>query len=433
MKKENTRLLLSLILYAFLPTIYTTMRFHFLGNYPNDELSIASQIQWLNIIYEVLQEAFIAPLYFFLSGLKTSLHINTKIKTIFKVIFVIYFIIFLVIYFFSDMLILFMKHDSLLLKKTSYYIKLEAFAHILNVLFQVCFVIYILKGSYIHILKLSFLKLSIIFICDILFLHFLKIGVNGIAYSNIITNISLLIFSFKNFKKINIDILINKNTNKITFAANNEFCSYLSKIGKVGMISGLESLIRNFVFAYMILRMVNSTGSQELFWVIMTFFWSWLLFPTIQLGEIIKKDMAKNFNSDNIKNKFKSYLLWTTFFITLWILFIPFYKLFFKYIMNIKEYEMVFKFVLTSLPFYIVFAYSNIITNIFYGIGKIKYILMQSMTVNIIYYGLIYTMYYEQILNINLNNIILIFGISMFIGSILNFILLYYFLLKRRN
>jgi len=66
MKSTSNKTFFAILLYAFLPTLYTTIRMRLLGDYAiNESIDIASQIQWLNIIYEVLQEALIAPLFFF--------------------------------------------------------------------------------------------------------------------------------------------------------------------------------------------------------------------------------------------------------------------------------------------------------------------------------------------------------------------------------
>lgn len=63
----SIKLLLSLILLAILPSIYSTLRIYLLGSYPDDSaINIASQQMWLGIIYEILQEAIIAPMFFFI-------------------------------------------------------------------------------------------------------------------------------------------------------------------------------------------------------------------------------------------------------------------------------------------------------------------------------------------------------------------------------
>ena len=54
----------TLIFKALLPAIYSTVRVSLLGNLPTDNgINIASQVVWLSLCFEVLQEMLILPLY----------------------------------------------------------------------------------------------------------------------------------------------------------------------------------------------------------------------------------------------------------------------------------------------------------------------------------------------------------------------------------
>ena len=63
----NWKLYTSLLVMGLCPTLYTTLRVFFLGQLPGEwAFSIAGQLSWINLIYEVLNEAIILPLYFFM-------------------------------------------------------------------------------------------------------------------------------------------------------------------------------------------------------------------------------------------------------------------------------------------------------------------------------------------------------------------------------
>ena len=67
LKNLNWKLFISLLIMGLCPTIYTTLRVFFLGSLPGDwAFSIAGQLSWVNLIYEILNEAIILPLYFFM-------------------------------------------------------------------------------------------------------------------------------------------------------------------------------------------------------------------------------------------------------------------------------------------------------------------------------------------------------------------------------
>lgn len=62
----NWRLFVALLVMGFCPTIYTTVRTFFLGQLPGEwAYSIAGQLSWINLIYEIVNEAIILPLFYF--------------------------------------------------------------------------------------------------------------------------------------------------------------------------------------------------------------------------------------------------------------------------------------------------------------------------------------------------------------------------------
>ena len=420
----NIKLLLSLIFFAILPSIYSTLRIYLLGTYPDDSaINIASQQMWLGIIYEVLQEAIIAPMFFFIGKISNNDKSNliNKIKTFILIILIIYFIIALLINIFSNNLVSAMKQNEILINQTATYIRLESFANIFIIIFQFFIIINVALGNYKEIFVVSILKTVITVIFDFIFISrypiSINVGVNGIAYNNIFSNfISIIVFI----------ILLNNNGYNI-FSKEIKFnFLYNINIGKINVVSGFESFYRNFIFSFMILRMVNIVGGQGNYWIANNFYWSWLLIPALQLGEIIKSNFSKNKDLS-----LKPYILLNTIFVIIWLIFTPLYKYFIRYIMNVQNYEQILFLIMIILPFYIIFSYGNIITNIFYGIGKPKYILLQSFIVNTLFYGIFFILYINNIFKPTLINIALMFGGSMAFGSIINYII--YFIVKKSD
>ena len=67
LKNINYKLFFSLLIMGLCPTIYTTVRVFILGQLPGEwAFSIAGQLSWINLLYEILNEAIILPLYFFM-------------------------------------------------------------------------------------------------------------------------------------------------------------------------------------------------------------------------------------------------------------------------------------------------------------------------------------------------------------------------------
>ena len=69
----NYKLLFALLIMGLCPTIYSTIRIFWLGELPNEySYSIAGQLSWVNLIYEVMSEAIILPLFYFMYAAKTA-------------------------------------------------------------------------------------------------------------------------------------------------------------------------------------------------------------------------------------------------------------------------------------------------------------------------------------------------------------------------
>ena len=63
----NYKLYFALLVLGLCPTIYTTVRVFFLGAMPGEwSFSIAGQLSWVNLLYEIINEAIILPLFFFM-------------------------------------------------------------------------------------------------------------------------------------------------------------------------------------------------------------------------------------------------------------------------------------------------------------------------------------------------------------------------------
>ena len=79
----NLKLFAALLVMGLCPTIYTTLRVFFLGQLPGDwSYSIAGQLSWVNLIYEIISEAIILPLFFFMgSAISNKDDFSNKLKT----------------------------------------------------------------------------------------------------------------------------------------------------------------------------------------------------------------------------------------------------------------------------------------------------------------------------------------------------------------
>lgn len=426
LKGINYKLYLSMLVFAFLPTIYSTLRIFYLGNIPNEwTFSIAGQLSWVSLLYEILTEAIILPLFFFIGkNIEKKDKILNLVKTGLVISFIPFFIVSSIIIAFPRQLLELMAINPNIIEETIPYIRLEAVANIFLILllFVQTIIFSIKKEKYIYLL--TFLRLILTIFLDTVFISnfnfSLKLGVNGIGYSNILLNLSLFILSLFILAKEDINIF---KKIKLDF-------SWVKELAKIGGVSGLESFVRNIFYLIMISRMVNVVNEQETYWVANSFIWGWLLLPILQLGELSKLEVSQD--KDKFYNNISSYFTLTFIICSLWFITIPFWKGFMLHILNFKEVDKLFDLALLLSGFYIFFALQNVVDSIFYGIGKIQYILWQSLIVNIIYYGIAFILYLKGYFTPSLKGIALLFGYGLIFDFIVSFIS-YYILRKKEK
>ncbi len=419
LRTSDCKLYFILLLTGFIPTIYTTIRVFYLGQLPNEfGFNIASQLTWVNLIYEIFDEALLLPMFFFVGNAMNSGKkvFDNFIKTATLITFLIYLSLSTVLIIFAEPITQLMAQNRELISATVSYIRLESIAKIFIALVRFFTILLITAGQYKKLLIVLIVQMSLNIILDIFLVSNLPVsfdlGVNGIAYTNIIVNsfIVVMISTLWYGKTVKFD-----QNEKLSF-----FC--LKDFIKIGSLSGIESLIRNLVFMFMVLRMVNVIGEQGTFWVANNFIWGWLLIPIIQLGEIIKKDCSTHGNKI-IHSKMKNYIIVTTTIIFIWLCSIPFWDDFMENILQISNSNQVLSVVLISLGFYVVFAYNNIIDSVFYGLGRTDLMLIQSICVNIIYYGIIFALYFNGVFVPTLNSIAIMFGTGIVIDSVITIII----------
>ncbi len=426
LKNINYKLYFALIILGLSPAIYTTVRVFFLGQLPGDwSYSIAGQLSWVNLLYEILNEAIILPLFFFVGKVVDEKEdFANRIRTGLLISLTLYSFLSIILIIFIEPILTLMAANIEIIEASASYIRIESIANIFSILTQFALValVTIDKSRYLYILTATKLILNII--CDTFLVSTLPIslnlGVNGIGYSNIIVNLLLFIVMI---------ILLSKEGIKVFTKEKLNF-SWTKQLVKVGAISGLESFVRNLAYMVMIARMVNVVGEQGTYWVANSFIWGWLLLPVLQLGELIKQEVATD--QDNIRKNSLGYFALTAIISILWIISIPLWKPFMSNILGFGDVEKLFNLVLVLIGFYILFAFQNVFDATFYGLGKTHYMLFESVVTNTIYYGIAFILYINNLWTPTLIGIALMFGLGNAFDSVVS-LLAYIYLLKKEK
>lgn len=426
LRNINYKLFFALLILGFVPTIYNTIRVFFLGQLPGDwSYSIAGQLSWVNLLYEILNEAIILPLFYFVGKVKNSKReFANCVRTGMLISLVVYAVLSAVVFVFGKQLLMLMAADTAIIADSVSYIRIESIANIFIVLTQFALValVSINKSKYLYVL--TGVRLILCLVTDTFLVSTLpfsaNLGVNGIGYSNILVNVLLLVVAVFFLWKEGIHIFTKEKRN---FAWAKEFI-------KIGGLSGAESFVRNVAYMVMIARMVNVVSEQGTYWVANNFIWGWLLLPVLQLGELIKQEIAAD--QDNLRRNTPGYLGITTIICTIWFVSIPAWKPFMAHILGFADVEKLFSLVMLLVGFYVLFAFQNVFDATFYGLGKTNYMLFESVVTNTIYYGATFVLYVTGIWVPTLTGIALLFGIGNAFDSIVS-LCAYVFLLKKRR
>ncbi len=424
LKNINGRMFLALLVMGLCPTLYTTLRTFFLGQLPGEwSYSIAGQLSWVNLLYEVINEAIILPLYFFMGqAVSDKEEYSNRIRSGLLISLGIYTACSVLVMIFVDPLLRFMAVSQDILSESASYIRIECVANIFGILYSFICVALITIGKDKLVYAITAAKLILSIILDTLLVSSLpvsmKCGVNGIGISNIISN--LLLFIIAAFLISRCGYPIFKKT-KLSFA-------WMKDFFKIGSISGLESFVRNIAYMLMVSRMVNMVGEQGTYWVANNFIWGWMLLPITQRGERIKQETAKDKNA--VRNNTPGYFAITAMTCLLWVVTIPLYKPFMQYVLNYSDVVKLFELVMVLFGFYVLYAFQNVFDATFYGRGKTKYMLFESVVTNSIYYGTFFILYLCGVWKPTLTGIALMFGFGNAFDTVVSYLAYRYFLKK---
>ena len=426
MSNVNLKLYFALLVLGLCPAVYTTVRVFFLGALPGEyAFSIAGQLSWVNLLYEILNEAIILPLFFFIGKVATDKQeFANRVRTGLILSFSIYLVLSAVILGFTKPLLSFMAADRTIIDASATYIRIESVANIFLILshFVLVVLVTVNKSKYLYLLTIARLVLSLI--CDAFLVSTLpfslNLGVNGIGYSNILVNSILLLVSL---------LLLDKEDIRVVSREPLHF-AWIKQFVKIGGISGVESLVRNVAYMLMISRMVNVVGEQGTYWVANNFIWGWLLLPVLQLGELIKQEVAAD--KENVRKNSLGYFGITVLIAALWFVSVPLWNPFMTHVLQFTDVDKLFRLVLVLVGFYVLYAFQNVFDSIFYGLGKTNYMLFESVVTNTIYYGIAFLLYTTGVWTPSLMGIALLFGIGNAFDSVVSFGAFWYLLKKEK-
>lgn len=392
----------SLLLLMLSTTVYDFIVIHYAGIY-RLSLNLLGQIEWFDLISETLHMFLIMPLYYLINQYcKKNECLQKESKGVLSALGLIscgIYIMFSAIVFVGiPLLVSAMKVSND--KQTILYLKLETIAFALKIIYDFCFVVFVNIGKKWYIYLILGMRLGIYILANQILIPIL--GEIGIAVSEVA---SAMIMSV-----VLVGILYIKG-----YLGRPHLEKFIiSHWVKEGIFQGCSVLIDNLAYVWRICRIVNRLQGMGSYWIANNFIWSILLLPCAVMAELIRKEC------NDKQFRMRKYYKWVVWTLIVWFVTAFGWKWFIGNVMMVSNTQTVYKIVVYLVPYYIFYMCSQVIDNYFLGTGNSKYIAINSLIVNGVYYGVMFILYDAKIITPNIDFVICMFGFGMVIHFIVS-------------
>jgi Na+-driven multidrug efflux pump len=421
LKQWDWGLFFLIFLYMALPQFYRSYSVYLIGNaIPNtNTLAIVAQWQFVDLLLEVVQETFVLAIFFFVGkGLQSRQGPGLQIKTTLTTILLFSIVLAGVLFIFSSHFVEIIGTPEAIRETTSTFLKIKTAGIPIFLLSAASVIIVETINRKKIILTLAVLQVIFRFVLDSLFYggysFSFDMGVLGVAWSDALSSFALLIAALILIRPL----LFEKIKKWRSIFSIKGWKEYL----RVGAWSGLDSLVRNVAYFFMIIRLLNLLGENQIsgYYLAMHIFWSFLLVPILALSETSKVLIANNSaNLLKVRNIWYSSLIIGGIIVLLWVIFLPFWRNFAGFLNSSNEVVNLSVTAMSILIFpYILFALNNVTDSIFYGVGKTQYQAYQAIITNGTVYVIAFILYLVKIWNPTFISILILFDIGILVDSI---------------
>ncbi len=425
----NVGLYFTLITRLLFPTAYQTFRVALLGALPDaSALSIAAQMQWVNLLLEVIEEGLLQPLYHCLGlSLDRVEATRNKTKTGFAACLVVYSLFAIVVSASASPLVSFMGQDEALHDETVDYVRLELVAVVVAGLAKFLMVVMVMSGWNVEIFVSLAAQMVTSITLDVLLASekVANMGTTGVALSSIGTGTVVLITNFAIcWRKLNYNV-------RIDFRHYWDF-SWFRRWTRVGAFSAIDSLIRNAVYLIVVIRAMNLLDEQASYWTANTFIWNWLLLPALPLAELLKQDVASETDRMPHQRKLTAYAIIAIGVFALWAVTFPAWAPFIEHVLNAQDPDLVERLVLILSPCYAAFILGILANAVYYAFGRTEILAGNSLLSNLVLVALFLLMIYEVIPS-TVYAVAGIFGVGLVLGAVISITIYFAYFIRRHS
>lgn len=387
LKAWNWRLYFFILLFLGLPNIYQVYRTAIIGTTLPDpgSLAIISQWQFVGLAVEILQEATVLAIFFYVgSQIRGGAAIRMdRAKTVLFIIFAASLAYSAGVFVFTDAFIDAIGTPEEIRNQTRSYLEVSVFSLPFTVLAAATVVLFESLGMRRMVLVMALVNVGLMFGMDMLFFGgagpSLMADTTGVAWSTLLASLSLFL--------VGLALLFYTMGARARSLLELPSFSGLSTYLRVGMWSGADSAIRNAAYFIMIIGIVNSIGIGEIggYYLFVQVMWGFLLVPVLAFSESAKALVANACGSvRDIRRLWVASMLITA--LILAAVWLPVLWFFGDIAGSMTDDMETLRFALVAfgillLP-YVMFAFNTVTDSVFYGMGRTVYMAIQSAATN---------------------------------------------------
>ena len=417
------RLFTFILLFLALPGVYQLYRVHLVGNAIPDPgaLAIVAQWQFVNLVIEVFQEATVLAVYFFVgSRIASSALVQLdRLKSVLVFIFVVSAVFAVAAFAFRGSFVEIVATPEAIQAETRDFLGITVLGTPFVLLYAASIVILQALNKRALILGMALLNVLVRFALDSLFFggygFSLDAGVIGVAWSSIVA--SVLLFAVAMYA-----LLATMRVPASALLARPTFQDIRTYFG-VGAGSGLDSLVRNVAYFVMIIRIVNSIGTEEIggYYLFIQVFWSFMLVPVLAFADSAKALFANNSGQiERVRQLWHTSMIVVAVMMLVWVVLVPLWETVAR-ALNPDEATVAFAttaFAVLFVP-YVLFSFNTVTDSLFYGLGKTRYMAYQSIITNGTVYAAAFLLYVAGLWEPDYLSVMLLFGLGILVDSIL--------------
>ncbi|MXZ92095.1 MAG: hypothetical protein F4W95_01110 [Chloroflexi bacterium] len=424
------RLFLFILLFLGLPNVYQLYRVHLVGNAIPDagSLAIVSQWQFVGLVVEVFQEATVLAIFFFLgSQIRSGQSVQLdRAKSVFTFIFLASLVFAVGVFFFRDAFITLIGTSEEIQQETRGFLGISIFSIPFTILAAATVVMFEAMGMRALVFVMAIVNVLLRFVLDSLlfggYAFSLDAGVMGVGWSTLLASAGLFAVGLAL-------LLLSRGTLSESLKTPPSFADMREYL-RVGLGSGADSLIRNVAYFFMIIRIVNTIGAEEIggYYVAIQILWSFMLVPVLAFADSAKALVA-NASGDiaRVRTLWRSSMLITAGMMVIWIALAPAFPTFAGLLTDDPATVgwAITAFGILFVP-YVLFSFNTVIDSVFYGLGKTQYMAYQSILTNGTVYLVAFLLYAAGLWQPTFESVMALFALGILVDSFLTV----FFLLK---